>query len=163
MPIAATRLRPARELFFGGTSDWPGCPLPLTAGVAASGACGGCEAGPTRRAPTARFGAVEAAALPSSGSVMTTGLPSRSLVKPQLGVAPGTGSNLQQLGFLVLDQLVDVGHVSRGQFVELALRPADVVLARLAVLGELVEGVLGVAAHGADRHLGVLALVPGDL
>ena len=50
-----------------------------------------------------------------------------------------------------------------GELVELGLGAVDVVLAGLAVLDQLVERVLGVAADRADRHLGVLALALGDL
>ena len=41
-------------------------------------------------------------------------------------------------------------NVMAGELVEFGLGAVDVVLAGLAVLGQLVEGVLGVAADGAD-------------
>src|SRR3954464_8890738 len=48
-----------------------------------------------------------------------------------MGAAP---SDLEELGFLVLEQVVDRVGVGLGHRVETLLRPGDVVLARLAVL-----------------------------
>src|ERR1700686_1901808 len=64
-------------------------------------------------------------------------------------VTSGAGSwrsklDLEELGFLVLEQLVYLADVPGRQLVELALGPAHVVLPRVAVLGELVERVLRV-------------------
>src|SRR5215207_968318 len=73
------------------------------------------------------------------------------------------GSDLEQLGLLVLHRLVDAVHVLLGEVVELLLRATDVVLTGLAVLGDAVELLLGPAADVADGHLGVLALGPRHL
>src|SRR4051812_9484681 len=70
-------------------------------------------------------------------------------------------SDLEQLGFLVLDQVVDLGDVPVGDRLQLLLGAGDVVLAHLAVLGQLVQGVLRAAADVADGHARLLALVPG--
>src|SRR5829696_883906 len=72
-------------------------------------------------------------------------------------------SHLEELGLLVLEQLVDRRHVALGDLLQLLLGPGDVVLADLAVLGHPVELVLGVPADVADRDLGVLGLAVGDL
>src|SRR5688500_15500835 len=58
-------------------------------------------------------------------------------------VVIGGGSDFEQLGFLVLEEVVDRVGVLLGQAVEPLLGPADVVLAHLAVLLELLEGLLG--------------------
>src|ERR1700683_5646904 len=59
-------------------------------------------------------------------------------------------SDLEKLGFLVLEQLVHLRDVALGQLIELALRAAAVVLARVAVLDQLLDRVLGVPPDGAD-------------
>src|SRR5690606_41586099 len=77
---------------------------------------------------------------------------------------PSAGrSDFEQLGFLDLQQLVDLGDVLLRDVVELLLGPPDLVLARVAVLHHLVERLLGGAPDVADGDLGVLALAPGDL
>src|SRR6185436_5105124 len=73
----------------------------------------------------------------------------------------GNASDLQQLTFLVLDQIVDLAHVLRGGLVEVLFRPADLVLARFAVLldpGQLLHRLAADVSHGDLR---VLALAPG--
>jgi len=75
----------------------------------------------------------------------------------------GGRSDLQQFGFLVLEELVDLRRVLRGGVVQFLLRAPHLVLAALAVLDELVEGLLGLAADRADGDLGVLALVLATL
>src|SRR5919112_917086 len=82
---------------------------------------------------------------------------------PPPSCPPARGSDLEQLGFLVLDHLVDRRHVPVGCLVELLPRPPDLVLAGLAVPRHLVQRVLGVPADVADGDLGLLALVPGHL
>src|SRR6478672_1366773 len=72
-------------------------------------------------------------------------------------------SDLEQLGFLVLEHLVDLVGVLLGDAVETLLRTGYVVLADLAVLLELLERLLGVAADVADRHAAVLGLGLGHL
>src|SRR5690349_23221061 len=47
----------------------------------------------------------------------------------------GRPSDLEELGLLVLDELVDRGDVLLGDLLQLLLGPRDVVLADLAVLG----------------------------
>src|SRR4051794_27378185 len=72
--------------------------------------------------------------------------------------ADGRSSDLEELGLLVLHQVVDLAHVLVGDLLQLLLGACDVVLADLAVLGQAVQLVLGVPAHVADRHPGVLRL-----
>src|SRR5580658_8669593 len=55
-----------------------------------------------------------------------------------------TPSHLEELGFLVLEQLLDLADVGVGQVLELTLGAAHVVLPGLAVLHQLVQRVLGV-------------------
>src|SRR5215210_1535022 len=74
-----------------------------------------------------------------------------------------SSSDLEQLGFLVPEQLVDRADVLVGDLFELLLTAPRLVLADLAVLDQAVEPVLGVPADVADRDLGVLRLLPGDL
>src|SRR3954447_18287511 len=73
--------------------------------------------------------------------------------------ADGRPSDLEELGLLVLEQLVDVTHVFLGDLLELLLRAVRVVLADLAVLGQPVQLVLRVPANVADRDPGVLRLL----
>src|ERR1700733_3708238 len=72
-------------------------------------------------------------------------------------------SDLEQLGFLVLEQLVDLRDVGVGQLLQLPLGTAHLVLARLAVLDHLVQRVLGVPPDVADADAAVLRLGPGGL
>ena len=44
-------------------------------------------------------------------------------------LTPSPGLDLQQLGFLVLQQLVHLGDIGVGELVELGLSPAAIVLA----------------------------------
>src|SRR3954471_2930290 len=73
--------------------------------------------------------------------------------------ADGRPSDLEELGLLVLEQLVDVAHVLLGDLLELLLGTVRVVLADLPVLGQPVQLVLRVPAHVADRDPRVLCLL----
>src|SRR3712207_2515476 len=79
------------------------------------------------------------------------------------GVVMEGRSDLEQLGFLVLEHLVDLVGVGLGDRVEALLGTGDVVLADLAVLLELLQRLLGGAAHVAHRHPTVLGLGAGEL
>src|SRR5690606_4384700 len=72
-------------------------------------------------------------------------------------------SDLEQLGFLALDQLVDLLDVLVGQRLQLLLGVVDVVLADLALLLQPLELFLGLAPQTTDDDLGVLTLALGDL
>src|SRR4051794_28876758 len=79
------------------------------------------------------------------------------------GAAGGTGSgagsavtgwrsrcsDVEQLGFLVLEDVVDLVDVLLGRGVELLLGPGHLVLPGLLVLDQLVQGVLGRAPRAA--------------
>src|SRR5580700_10164588 len=71
--------------------------------------------------------------------------------------------DLEELGFLVLEQLVDLRLVGMGEVVEFALGPVHVVLARVPALDHLVQGVFGVTPDVPDRDAAVLGLVPRGL
>src|SRR4051794_3230656 len=168
-PMAATMSRPARPGFFVGpaTRSAPtdsvvdvgtstcGVPGSRRVGSAAAASCTG--SGAVRSSVAARGGGGGAGRRPTIGIGPVSG--SRS------GVMAGgpAGSDLEELGLLVLDRLVDAVHVLGGQVVELLLGAAHVVLAGLAVLGDAVELLLGPTAHVADGDLGVLALGTGLL
>src|SRR5579859_3639759 len=70
--------------------------------------------------------------------------------------------DLEQLRFLVFEQLVHLGDIGVGELVELALGPADLVLASVAVLDQLVERVLRVPPDVADGDPAVLRLAVSD-
>src|SRR6516165_4474699 len=54
--------------------------------------------------------------------------------------APSAGtSDLEEFGFLVLEQLVHLPHVGVGEVVKFPLGPANLVLARFPALDQLVE------------------------
>src|SRR4051812_7881749 len=72
-------------------------------------------------------------------------------------------SDLEQLGFLVLEHVVDLVDMLLRHRLELLLGARALVLADVAVLDELLERRLGVAAHVAHRDLGVLGLGVGHL
>src|SRR3954453_10700972 len=57
-----------------------------------------------------------------------------------------SGSDLEELALLVLDQVVDLVHGAVGGALELLLGPRDLVLARLAVADDAVQLVHGLAA-----------------
>jgi hypothetical protein len=82
-------------------------------------------------------------------------------------VVPGPAlpgpSDFEQLCFLALEQLVDAVHVRLGEAVQFLFGAGALILAGLAVLDQLVEGFLGLAADVADGDLGVLALGLDDL
>src|SRR5207244_854169 len=67
-------------------------------------------------------------------------------------------SDLDELGFLVLEEVVDLVGVGLGHRVETLLGARDVVLADLSVLLQLLQALLGVPAQVADRHATVLGL-----
>src|SRR4030095_8930382 len=71
--------------------------------------------------------------------------------------------DLEQLGFLALEQFVDAVDVLLGDGVEFLLTARTFVLAGVAVLDELIDSVLGLAADAADGHLGVFTLALDDL
>src|SRR5579875_2895748 len=75
----------------------------------------------------------------------------------------GPGSDFQQFGFLGLQRLVDLLDVPVRRRLELFLRALDLVLAGLAVAGQVVERLLGVPPDVADRDPALLRLVAGDL
>src|SRR6478752_5146419 len=86
--------------------------------------------------------------------------------RPSVGSAVSAGasvivvqrSDVEELGLLVLEQVVDQVDVPLGDRLELLLGARALVLADVAVLDELLEGGLGVAADVAHRDLGVLGL-----
>src|SRR5919107_4282242 len=161
-PIAATMSRPARPAFFadGCTRSGPtdsvvetGTSTGAVCGSRGdgSGVAGSCTGtGAVRSSVTARGGGGGVGRRPTVGIGPVSG-------SGVMGGGP-VGSDLEQLGLLVLDRLVDAVHVLGGQVVELLLRAVHVVLAGLAVLGDPVELLLGAAADVADGDLGVLAL-----
>ena len=63
----------------------------------------------------------------------------------------GLRLNLEELGLLVLQEVVDLGDHVVGPLLELLLGPVEIVLAELAVLLESLELVAGLAADVADR------------
>jgi hypothetical protein len=67
------------------------------------------------------------------------------------------GSDLEQLGFLVPQQIVDLVDVLLGHAVEPLLRRRHVVPADVAVLLQLVQRLLGVPRMLRTATLGVLA------
>src|SRR6187200_2809250 len=75
-----------------------------------------------------------------------------SAVAPMLSTA--TRSDLEQLGFLVLQDVVDLVHVLLRHAVEALLGRAHLVLAELTVLERALEVLLGMATHVADGDLG---------
>src|SRR6478736_1382463 len=84
-----------------------------------------------------------------------------SAVAPMLSTA--TRSDLEQLGFLVLQDLVDLVHVLLGHAVEALLGRAHLVFTELAVLERALEVLLGVATYVANGDLGVLGLAARQL
>src|SRR5262245_39840900 len=72
-------------------------------------------------------------------------------------------SDLEELGFLVLEEVVDLVGVVLRHPVEPLLGAGDVVLAGLAVLLHLLQALLRVPSEVADRHATVFGLGTGDL
>src|ERR1700730_4230028 len=72
-------------------------------------------------------------------------------------------SDLEQLAFFVLDELVDLPDILLGGLVEVLLRVFDVVLSGLAVLFDAVEFFHRLTPDVAHRHPGILALRLGLL
>src|SRR5437588_6405935 len=71
--------------------------------------------------------------------------------------------DLQQLAFFVLDQLIDLGDVLVGGLVQILFRPADLILAGLAVLADAVQLLHRLATDVAHRDPRLFALVLGLL
>src|SRR5690606_30896165 len=69
-------------------------------------------------------------------------------------------SKLHDLGFFFFEKRVDLGHVTIGEFLNLVLRAALVILRDELLLQQVLEMAQCVAAHIADRDARVLALVP---
>jgi hypothetical protein len=106
-PIASGRFRPARP-GGGGASGAPW-------GGGTSGAGGGlCGTG---------------------GGISRTGRVRPRRREPRGDLSFDTASDLEQFGFLVLKQVVDLRDIPMGQLVELLLGAPDLVLACLAILG----------------------------
>ena len=105
-PIASGRFRPAR----------PG-------GGGASGAPGGGTPGAGGGIPG------------TAGGISCTARVRPRRREPRGNLSFDTASDLEQFGFLVLKQVVDLGDIPMGQLVELLLGAPDLVLACLAILG----------------------------
>src|SRR5436305_567399 len=65
--------------------------------------------------------------------------------------------DLQQLAFLVFDQVFDLVHVLLGGLIQILLSPRDLILTGFAVFADAVQLLHRLAADVAYRHLGVLA------
>src|SRR4051794_27503205 len=177
-PIAAPRLRPARlpagrsvvgtsAASSGAGSSAATCtcsPDSRGAGAGRSPTIGTGPVSPPREPWRAR-GAVSPLPRAPRGnrSVPRSDDPGRSAAGGGVIGGEPSGSDLEQLGLLVLHRVVDAVGVLGGQVVELLLGTTDVVLARLAVLDEAVELLLRPTADVADGDLRVLALGPGHL
>src|SRR3954470_2896694 len=141
-PIAAPRLRPARPLEGGDT----GCSVTGRSAVAGAGGAGTAACRPLRgppvgggagRAPAIGIGPVSSARsvrTAGSSTLPGSGEPGRRAGGGVIAGDGRAGSDLEQLGLLVLDRRVDVPDVLGREVVELLLRAAHLVLARLAVL-----------------------------
>jgi hypothetical protein len=113
-PIASGRFRPARP-GGGGASGAPGgCGTP-GAGGGLSGTAGGISG--------------------TGGGISRTARVRPRRREPRGDLSFDTASDLEQFGFLVLKQVVDLGDIPMGQLVELLLGAPDLVLACLAILG----------------------------
>src|SRR5438094_3388187 len=97
------------------------------------------------------------AATMRAATVMLTGAPPGA--RPRGGAGRGLGSDLQELFFLVLGQLVDLLDVLVGGLLDLVEGPLLLVLGDRLVLEQLLETLVGVAPLQADRGAPVL----GDL
>ncbi|BAS13161.1 hypothetical protein AHiyo8_14640 [Arthrobacter sp. Hiyo8] len=82
---------------------------------------------------------------------------------PARAPAQPRSSDLEQLGFLALEELVDTVDVCLGDSVEFLFTAGTLVFAGFAVLDELVQGVLGLAPDASDGNLCVLTLAFDDL
>src|SRR6516165_553161 len=147
-PTAAGRFRPARA------AGWA---LVVMSFAASAGSGLPASAGPVFPAPAGSgLPASAGSGLPASGGPVFPA--SAGSAAPSAGT-----SDLEEFGFLVLEQLVHLPHVGVGEIVEFPLGPVDLVLTRFPALNQLVQRVLGVAADIADRHPAVLRLMPCDL
>src|SRR4051794_9816677 len=153
--MAETRSRPARDGRRAGCS---------TAVGGATGAAGGAAGAGRSRAGRPGTG--------TSGEAVTCRDPLSALRLSPLRLSAlrlsglgcsRSGSDLEELALLVLDQVVDLVHVAVGGALELLLGPRDLVLARLAVADDAVQLVHGLTADAADRDPRVLALAAGHL
>src|SRR6266480_5659315 len=75
---------------------------------------------------------------PARTGARARGVPSFPGTTGSAGPSTDT-SDLEELGFLVLEQLIHLAHVGVGQIVEFPLRPANLVLTRFPALDELVQ------------------------
>src|ERR1039457_864089 len=164
---AAGRLRPARALRSArlpGSLKLPGSlTLPGSPSVPGSLTLPGSPSVPRSRTLPGSPSVPGSLTLPGSPSVPG------SLTLPGSPSVPGSpcwlGGNLylEELGFLVPEQVVHLPHVGVGEIVEFPFRPVHIVLACVTALDELVQRILGMPADVADRDLAVLGLVPRDL
>src|SRR5215470_10865621 len=75
---------------------------------------------------------------PARTGARAPGVPSAPGTASPAGPSPGT-SDLEELGFLVLEQLVHLSYIGVGELVEFPLGPVNLVLARFPALDQLVE------------------------
>src|SRR5919197_1658298 len=90
-------------------------------------------------------------------------LPERANAGEEVHDAAPRGSDFHDLGFLVLQELVDRLRVLVGELLHLVLGAPLLVVADLAVPDELLEVPHDVSAHVPDRHLAVLGVAPHEL
>src|ERR1041385_6964682 len=88
---------------------------------------------------------------------------SRWSAYPPRGFGAPSASNLQDFGFLALEQLVDLLRVLVRQLLDALLGPVLLVLADLALVDELLQVVDDVAPHVADGNAPVLGHPADDL
>lgn len=120
-PIASGRFRPARP-GGGGASGAPG-------GCGTPGAGGGLPG--TGGGLSGTAGGISG----TGGGISRTARVRPRRREPRGDLSFDTASDLEQFGFLVLKQVVDLGDIPMGQLVELLLGAPDLVLACLAILG----------------------------
>src|SRR3954469_17903907 len=144
--MAETRSRPARD------GRRAGCSTAVGGATGATGAAGGAAGAGRARAGRPGTG--------TSGEAVTYRDPLSALRLSPLRLSAlrlsglgcsRSGSDVEELALLVLDQVVDLVHVAVGGALELLLGPRDLVLARLAVADDAVQLVHGLAADAADR------------
>src|SRR6185312_9857829 len=90
-------------------------------------------------------------------------VPSISRVAARGAGAPGARSDLHDLGFLVLEQLVDPGDVLVGELLDVPLGPALLVVPDVTVAHELLEVAHDVAPHVAHGDLPLLRVALDEL
>src|SRR5262249_21600172 len=101
--------------------------------------------------------------LPSMMIATVRASSSRCCSSTATGFGAPSASNLHDLGFLALQQLVDLGDVLVAELLAAVLRAVLLVAPGLAVVDELLQMVDRVPAHVADRDLALLRHVPDDL